>query len=93
MTPGPVVDLNRAVAISEADGPEAGLAVIDVITGLEDYHLFHAARGHLLARTSRAAESAAAWRRAAALTHNPSEAAFVAARVADAAAREGSRRP
>jgi len=93
MTPGPVVELNRAVAVSEADGPEAGLAVVDGITGLEDYHLFHAARGHLLARTSRASEAAAAWRRAAALTHNPSEAAFVAARVADAEAYEGPPRP
>ena len=51
LDPSPVVALNRAIAVAEVDGPEAGLALIDALDGLDRYHAFHAARGELLART------------------------------------------
>ena len=70
----PIVALNRAVAIAERDGPEAGLALMD---GLRDdlggYHLLHAARADLLRRLERRAEAAAAYRDALALTDSPVE--------------------
>jgi len=84
MAPGPVAALNRAVAVSEADGPTAGLAAMDAVLGLGEYHLLHAARAHVLGLLGRAAESRAEWRLAATLTQNPSELAFVAARLAEA---------
>jgi len=73
MTPSPVVQLNHAVAIAMADGPLAGLAMLDRLTGLESYHLFHAARGELLLRANRPAEAAAAFAKARELTANPAE--------------------
>jgi RNA polymerase sigma-70 factor (ECF subfamily) len=65
--PSPVVALNRAVAIAMRDGPEAGLALIDVILArgdLRDYQLAHSARGDLLRRLGRRSEALAAYRRA-----------------------------
>jgi RNA polymerase sigma-70 factor (ECF subfamily) len=50
LAPSPVVTLNRAVAVAMADGPRAGLALLDGIAGLDRYHLLHAARAELLAR-------------------------------------------
>jgi RNA polymerase sigma-70 factor (ECF subfamily) len=50
LTPSPVVALNRAVAVSMASGPEAGLRLLDGIGGLEDYYLWHAARADCLRR-------------------------------------------
>lgn len=83
MTPNPVVDLNRAVAIAMADGPLAGLAVLDRLTGLDDYHLFHATRGELLARAGRPA--AASFERARELASNEAERRHLARRAADVA--------
>ncbi|WP_062210668.1 RNA polymerase sigma factor [Demequina oxidasica] len=83
LTPGPVAELNRAVAVAEADGPQAGLDALEAIAGLDQYHLLHAARAHLLGRVGRDAEAGAQWRRAASLTRNPSELAFVAARLVE----------
>lgn len=71
MAPNPVVELNRAVAVGMADGPLAGLAVLDRLTGLDEYHLFHATRGELLARAGRPA--AASFERARQLTSNEAE--------------------
>jgi RNA polymerase sigma-70 factor, ECF subfamily len=51
----PVVDLNRAVAVAMADGPEAGLELLDAIAGLEDYYLYHSTRAELLRRLGRPA--------------------------------------
>ena len=51
--PSPVVELNRAVAVSLAQGPEEGLELVDRIEGLDDYHLLHSTRGHLLGRLGR----------------------------------------
>lgn len=69
--PSPVVRLNGAVAVAELEGPEAGLAVVDTITGLERLHLWHATRADLLRRLGRSDDAAAAYR--AALACDPSE--------------------
>jgi RNA polymerase sigma-70 factor (ECF subfamily) len=60
-----------------ADGPAVGLALIDQIQGLGDYHLFHAARGGLLRRLDRRAEAAEAYERALALATNAAERSFL----------------
>jgi RNA polymerase sigma-70 factor (ECF subfamily) len=73
MTGSPVVRLNHAIAVAMADGPHAGLALLDAIEGLEAYHLFHAARGELLARTGDTAAASAAFEQALAFTDNPAE--------------------
>jgi RNA polymerase sigma-70 factor (ECF subfamily) len=82
-TPSPVVELNRAVAVAMADGPSAGLRLVDTLAGeLEDYHLFHAARADLLRRLERREEAETAYRRALALVTNPAERAFLEGRLA-----------
>lgn len=68
LAPNPVVDLNRAVALSFARGPGAGLA--NLPSGLDDYQSFHAARADMLRRLGRAPEARAAYDRALALTRN-----------------------
>jgi RNA polymerase sigma-70 factor (ECF subfamily) len=55
--PSPVVELNRAVAVAMADGPQAGLDLLDEISGLGDYYLYHSARADLLRRLGRPAAS------------------------------------
>ena len=66
MSPSAVIALNRAVAVSMAEGPDAGLALIELIApdGLPDYHLLPAARGDMLRRLGRRSEAAAAYRAA-----------------------------
>ena len=66
MSPSAVIALNRAVAVSMAEGPDAGLALIELIApdGLPDYHLLPAARGDMLWRLGRRAEAAEAYRAA-----------------------------
>ncbi|MGH9394536.1 MAG: RNA polymerase sigma factor [Terriglobales bacterium] len=76
--PGPIVRLNRAVAVAMSPGPESGLeAGLALVEGLEDaldgYHLYHAARADLLRRLGRRTEAAAAYQRALALTSNAVE--------------------
>jgi RNA polymerase sigma-70 factor, ECF subfamily len=81
---GPVVALNRAVAVAMARGPAAGLALMDEIAGeLGDYHLLHSARADLLRRLGRRDEAAAAYERALALAANPVERAFLERRLAE----------
>ncbi|MBG0567402.1 RNA polymerase sigma factor [Actinoplanes aureus] len=81
LDPSPIVRLNRAVAIAEVDGPEAGLAEIDRLTAaLDDYHAFHAARADLLRRLGRGGASRAAYDRAIGLAGNPAERAFLTRR-------------
>jgi RNA polymerase sigma-70 factor, ECF subfamily len=80
--PGPVVELNRAVAVAMAEGPQRGLELIEEIDGLERYHLLHAARGDLLGRLGRDAEAADAYRRALELSSQPAEREFLRGRVA-----------
>lgn len=70
----PVVSLNRAVALAERDGPEAGLAAIDAVADeLPRYHLLHAARAELLVRLGRPAEARSVFEEALALTANEAE--------------------
>jgi RNA polymerase sigma factor (sigma-70 family) len=76
IAPSPVVDLNRAVAVSMAFGPAAGLAIVDRLTSepsLEGYHLLPTVRGDFLAKLGRKAEARAELERAAALTRNTTE--------------------
>jgi RNA polymerase sigma-70 factor (ECF subfamily) len=74
--PGPVVALNRAVAVAEVEGPDAAL---DIVNGLElgEYHLFHAIRAELLRRLGRNAEAAAAYDAAIARSENAAERRFL----------------
>lgn len=82
MMPSPVVRLNHAVAIAMADGPLAGLAMLDQLDGLANYHLFHAARGELLLRADRPAEATTAFAQARGLTANPAEQRHLDGRIA-----------
>ena len=84
IAPSPVVELNRAVAVSMADGPAAGLALADALVSepsLRSYHLLPAVRGDLLDRLGRADEARAEFERAAALTRNARERELLLARA------------
>jgi predicted RNA polymerase sigma factor len=73
VAPSPVVQLNRAVAISMAEGPAAGLAALDALVGnasLGGYHLLPSARAHLLQQIGRFEEARVEFERAASLTEN-----------------------
>ena len=76
LVPSPVIELNRAVAVSMAFGPAAGLEVVDALSSdpvLESYHLFAAVRGDLLAKLGRSGEARTEFERAASLTRNQRE--------------------
>jgi RNA polymerase sigma-70 factor, ECF subfamily len=76
ITPSPVVELNRAVAVAMAYGPQAGLEIVDALTSepsLERYHLLPSVRGDLLAKLGRFGEARAEIERAASLTRNARE--------------------
>ncbi|KUH97354.1 RNA polymerase sigma factor [Mycobacterium sp. IS-3022] len=73
VSPSPVVQLNRAVAVAMADGPEAALTIVDGLTGLDGSYLLPSVRGELLVRLGRGAEAAAEFDRAAAMTDNDRE--------------------
>lgn len=86
VTPSPVVELNRAVAVAMRDGPEAGLALIDAILSrgdLADYHLAHAARADLCRRLGQQAEARASYERALALAQQEPERRFLERRLAE----------
>ncbi len=72
LTNSPVVELNRAIALAEAKGPEAGLRVVDTL-GLPDYRYLHSTRGELLRRLGRTEEAGAAFRRALELVDDEAE--------------------
>jgi len=82
LNPSPVIELNRAVAVAMRDGPEAGLALIEAIDGLEGYHPRHAARADLLRRLGRNAEAVEAYQCALELAGNPVERRFIERRIA-----------
>jgi RNA polymerase sigma factor (sigma-70 family) len=85
LAPSPVVELNRAVAVAMADGPAAGLALVDTLSSdpaLREYHLLPSVRGDLLAKLGRAAEARAEFERAATLTGNERERDLLLARAA-----------
>ncbi|MGV0578492.1 RNA polymerase sigma factor [Mycolicibacterium elephantis] len=73
VSPSPVVELNRAVAVAMADGPAAGLRIVDGLTGLDSSYLLPSVRGELLARLGRGREAADEFTRAAAMTDNARE--------------------
>ena len=78
-----MVELNRAVAVAMADGPEAGLVLIDRIDGLDEYRHLHSARADLLRRLERGDEAAEAYARALELAPQPAERAFLERRLAE----------
>jgi len=85
LTPSPVVDLNRAVAVAMAFGPAAGLELVDALTSepsLKDYHLLPSVRGDLLFKLGRFDEARAEFERAAALTRNARERDLLVERAA-----------
>ena len=82
LEPSPIVELNRAVAVAMADGPERGLELVARID-LPDYHLLHAARADFLRQLHRSEEAAAAYREALALEMNAADRAFLERRLAD----------
>ncbi|HEX7294284.1 MAG TPA: RNA polymerase sigma factor [Pyrinomonadaceae bacterium] len=84
LMPSPVVTLNRAVAVAMADGPAAGLKILDQLERngeLTDYHLFHAARADLLRRQNLGADAAQSYKRALELVTNDSERRFLEKRL------------
>ena len=84
LTRSPIVEPNRAVAVSMADGPVAGLAVTDTlldVAALRNYHLLPSVRGDLFARLGRSTEARAEFERAAELTSNEAERAHLLARA------------
>jgi RNA polymerase sigma factor (sigma-70 family) len=85
LTPSPVVELNRAVARGMADGPAAGLALVDALRSdpsLQEYHLLPSVRGDLLMKLGRHAEAQVEFERAASLTRNTRERELLLARAA-----------
>jgi RNA polymerase sigma-70 factor, ECF subfamily len=84
LAPGPVVELNRAVAVAMAEGPASGLRLVDDLaaTGrLDRYYPLHSARADLLRRLDRADEAAEAYRRARELTENPAQRDYLQRRL------------
>jgi RNA polymerase sigma-70 factor (ECF subfamily) len=88
MTPGPVVELNRAVAVAMAEGEERGL---ELMAGLDDelgdYQFLYSARADLLRRLGRSAEAAASYARAVELARQPAERGFLERRLAEVTGR------
>jgi len=94
LTPSPIVELNRAVAIAMAFGPAAGLELVEALTSnptLKGYHLLPSVRGDLLAKLGRAREASAEFERAAALTRNARERALLLERASACASGSESR--
>ncbi len=92
MTSSPVVELNRAVAVAMADGPEAGLAIVDALDAsgaLASYHLLPATRADLLRRLGRHEEAAAAYRAAEKLARSEAERRYLNRRYQDVIAAAG----
>jgi len=90
VAPSPVIELNRAVAVAMASGPELGLQLVDAVAAsgqLEEYPYLHAARADLLRRLGRLPEAADAYSRARDLTANEQERAFLDRRLTEVGAR------
>jgi RNA polymerase sigma factor (sigma-70 family) len=86
VAPSPIVDLNRAVAVGMAFGPEAGLEIVDTLTSepsLKSYHLLPSVRGDLLAKLGRYNEACEEFKRAASLTRNTRERELLIERATD----------
>lgn len=90
VAPSPIVELNRAVAVGMAEGPAAGLAILDEITGdpaLKNYHLLPSVRADLLRKLGRVDEARAEFERAASLTQNFRERDFLLSRASACSAK------
>ena len=90
--PSPVVKLNRAVAVAMADGPEAGLALVEELErsgSLDAYHLLPATRADLLRRLGRNEEAATSYRQALELASTDAERRFLARRMAETTSNSG----
>ncbi len=88
VAPSPVVELNRAVAVSMADGPAAGLAIVETLMrepSLKEYHLLPTVRGDLLAKLGRSDEARIEFERAASLTRNAREKSLMLQRAGECA--------
>jgi predicted RNA polymerase sigma factor len=93
LAPSPIVDLNRAVAVAMAYGPEAGLLLVDRLAAspeLARYHLLPSVRGFLLSKLGRPAEARAELERAARMTRNESERALLLRRAAACVPPQGN---
>src|SRR5438309_4807371 len=91
LAPSPIVELNRAVAVGMAFGPDAGLDLVDALVGepsLKSYRLLPAVRGDLLRKLGRAEEARAEFERAASLTENLAERKLLTRRAAECAAEQ-----
>jgi RNA polymerase sigma-70 factor (ECF subfamily) len=84
LTGSPVVELNRAIAVAEVDGPEAGLSIVDGLA-LRDFRYFHATRAELLRRLGRLDEARHAYRHARDLTDDGAERRFLERRLTELA--------
>jgi RNA polymerase sigma-70 factor (ECF subfamily) len=82
MTYSPVVELNRAIAVAEDKGPEAGLQILDHLP-LDEFHYLHSTRGELLRRLGRTSEARAAYQRALTLVHDHAERRLLERRLAE----------
>ncbi len=82
LTGSPVVELSRAVAVAEEQGPQAGLDIVDGLA-LEDYRYLHATRAELLRRLGRTDEARKAYERALALAHDDAERRLLERRLAE----------
>ena len=85
LTGSAVVELNRAIAVAEVDGPDAGLALVDRLD-LDGYQYFHSTRADLLRRLDRADEARTEYERALELAHTEPERRFLRRRLADVTA-------
>ena len=88
LTGSPVVELNRAIAVAETEGPEAGLRIVDDIA-LDDFRYLHSTRADLLRRLGRTEEAREAYRRARSLTDDGAERRFLERRLSELAALSG----
>jgi predicted RNA polymerase sigma factor len=89
ISPSPVIELNKAVAVSMAEGPSAALALLEPLLNepvLKNYHLLPSVRGDLLARLERHADAAAEFERAASMTRNVREQDLLRSRARESAA-------
>lgn len=84
LTGSPVVELNRAIAVAETEGPEAGLRIVDGL-GLDDFRYLHSTRGELLRRLGRTGEARKAYLRAGELTEEGAERRFLERRLTELA--------
>jgi RNA polymerase sigma-70 factor (ECF subfamily) len=89
LTASPVVELNRAIAVAETEGPQAGLRIVDGL-GLDDFRYLHSTRAELLRRLGRTDEARDAYRRARELTRDGAERRFLERRLTELAGATGS---